>query len=56
MGIFFRKTKRVGKNTNVNLSKSGVSVSRKAGPVRVNSRGNVSIRLAKGVSIRKKLF
>jgi len=56
MGLFFRKSKRVGKTTRVNLSKSGASVSKKAGPVTVNSRGNVSFRVAKGVSFRKKLF
>lgn len=56
MGLFIRKTVKAGKTTNVNLSKSGASVSKKAGPVTVNSRGNVSIRVAKGVSLRKKLF
>jgi hypothetical protein len=56
MGLIFRKTKSVGKTTKVNLSKSGASVSKKAGPLTVNSRGNVSVRVAKGVSFRKKLF
>ena len=56
MGFFFRKSKRVGKNTNVTVSKRGVSVSRKAGPVRVSSRGNVSFRLGKGLGFRKKLW
>lgn len=56
MGKLFRKTKSMGKTTRVNLSKSGMSVSKKAGPVTLNSRGNVTVRVAKGVSIRKKLF
>lgn len=56
MGLFFRKSKRVGKNTRANFSKSGVSISRKAGPLTVNSRGRASVRLGKGKSFRKKLF
>ncbi|WP_306864712.1 DUF4236 domain-containing protein [Arthrobacter bambusae] len=52
MGIFFRRTKKLGKNTRLNFSKSGVSLSRKAGPVTVNSRGRITIRLGKGLSWR----
>jgi hypothetical protein len=39
MGLVFRKRKRLGRNTALNLSKPGASVSRKAGPVRLSSRG-----------------
>ena len=52
MGLIFRKTVRAGKNTRVNLSKSGASVSQRFGPVTVNSRGRVTIRLGKGISFR----
>ncbi|WP_237393883.1 DUF4236 domain-containing protein [Pseudarthrobacter sp. ATCC 49987] len=52
LGIIFRRTKKLGKNTKLNLSKSGVSVSRKAGPLTVNSRGRITIRLGKGLTWR----
>lgn len=52
MGLSFRKTVRLGKKSKLNFSKSGVSVSRKAGPVTVNSRGKVTIRLGKGLTWR----
>ncbi|MBT1002215.1 DUF4236 domain-containing protein [Paenarthrobacter sp. DKR-5] len=52
MGLIFRRTKKLGKNTKLNFSKSGVSVSRKAGPVTVNSRGRITIRLGKGLTWR----
>lgn len=48
MGLVFGKRKRIGKHTTANVSKGGVSVSRKAGPLTVNSRGKASIRLGKG--------
>lgn len=56
MGLFFRKTKKAGKNTRVTLSNRGVSASKKAGPLSVSSRGNMSVRLGKGIGFRKKLF
>lgn len=52
MGLQFRKQKKLGKNTKLNLSKSGASVSHKAGPVTVNSKGKVSVRLGKGISFK----
>lgn len=55
MGFVWNKRKRVGKRTTVNLSKSGASVSRKAGPITVGSRGRGSVRLGKGLSWRFKL-
>ena len=36
----------------MNLSKGGVSLSRKAGPLTVNTRGRASVRLMPGVSWR----
>ncbi|MBG0739015.1 DUF4236 domain-containing protein [Paeniglutamicibacter antarcticus] len=52
MGLSFRKTMKLGKKTRLNVSKSGISASRKAGPITVNSRGRVTIRLGKGISWR----
>ena len=54
MGMQFKKRKKIGKNTHLNIS--GASVSHKAGPVSMSSRGHVSIRLGKGISFRKKLW
>lgn len=48
MGLQFSKRKRLDKSTTANFSKSGVSLSRKAGPLTVNSRGRISLRLGKG--------
>ena len=52
MGLIFRKRQNIGNNTHVNYSKSGVSVTKKLGPLTINSRGQVRIRLAKGLSWR----
>lgn len=52
MGLIFRKSVRVSKNTRVNVSKSGVSASSKVGPLTVNSRGRVTLKLGKGLSWR----
>lgn len=55
MGLTWNKRKRIGKGTNINLSKSGASVSKKAGPISVSSRGRGSVRLGKGVRFRFKI-
>jgi uncharacterized protein DUF4236 len=55
VGLQWRRTVRLGKGRRLNLSKSGVSVSKKQGPITLNSRGRVSIRLARGLSWRFKL-
>ncbi|TFC20197.1 MULTISPECIES: DUF4236 domain-containing protein [unclassified Cryobacterium] len=52
MGFFFRKQIKLGKTAHVNVSKSGMSVTKKLGPVTLNSRGGGRIRLAKGVYFR----
>lgn len=52
MGLIFSRRKKVGKNTTANVSKGGVSVSRKAGPLTVNSRGKASVRLGKGIRFK----
>lgn len=55
MGFVFYRRKRIGKGTHLNLSKSGVSASKKVGRASVSSRGRGSVRLFKGLSFRFKL-
>lgn len=52
MGIFFRKRTKVGKDSWLNWSGSGVSGSKRIGPVTINSRGGFSVRLGKGLNYR----
>lgn len=52
MGFSFRRIIKIGKNTRLNVSKTGISASRKTGPVTVNSRGRITIRLGKGMTWR----
>lgn len=52
MGFIFRKRVKLGKTGHVNLSKSGASVSEKLGPVTVNSRGRVTVRILPGLTFR----
>lgn len=52
MPLYFRKRVPVNRDAWWNISKSGVSVSKRVGPVTVNSRGRVSVRLFKGLSFR----
>ncbi len=52
MGLIYRRRKRIGHNSWLNLSKSGVSGSTRIGPVTMNSRGTGRIRIAKGLSFR----
>ena len=46
MGIFFRKRTKLGKDSWLNWSKTGVSGSKRLGPVTINSRGGFSVRRA----------
>ncbi|HET7736882.1 MAG TPA: DUF4236 domain-containing protein [Nocardioidaceae bacterium] len=55
MGLVFSRRKRIGKGLNLNVSKTGASVSKKVGRVTVNSRGRGSVRLFKGLSLLFKL-
>lgn len=50
----YRKSKSLGKGTRLNISHKGVGVSKKVGRASVSSRGNVSYRVAPGVSYRGK--
>ena len=52
MGLVFSKRKKVGKNATMNLSKSGISISQKIGPLTINSRGGASIRLGNGLRFK----
>jgi len=52
MGLIFRKRVRLGRNTGLNLSKSGASVSRRFGRLTLNSRGRGSFRIGRGLSWR----
>ena len=52
MGITFRKRQKMGKNSWLNVSGSGVSVSTKVGPVTFNSRGGLWLKLPGGLTFR----
>ena len=52
MGFYIRRRVRLGKGSWLNISKRGLSVSQKAGPVTVNSRGRTNVRLGKGIGYR----
>lgn len=54
MGLIFNRRKKLGKNTTLNVGKKSASVSRKLGPVTVNSRGGVSVKLGKGARYKLK--
>ena len=56
MGFVFNKRKRLGRTTTLNLSKSGASVSKRTSRVTMGSRGRGSVRIAKGLSFRFKLW
>jgi hypothetical protein len=55
VGLFFRKTKKLGRDVNLNISKTGPSVS--AGPrgFKLSSRGRLSISKG-GFRFTRKLF
>ena len=55
MGLQYRRRVRVGPDSWVNVSKSGLSLSKRRGRVTVNSRGGVFVRLARGLFYRGKL-
>ncbi|OIQ85132.1 hypothetical protein GALL_330260 [mine drainage metagenome] len=52
MGLVFRRRVNLGRSAHLNVSKSGVSASKRAGRVTVNSRGRVSVRVLPGLSFR----
>jgi len=52
MGIQYRKRQRISDDSWLNYSKSGVSASKKIGPVTFNSRGGVYVKLPGGLHYR----
>jgi hypothetical protein len=52
VGLIFRKRIALGKSGALNVSKSGMSVSKRIGPITMNTRRGVTIRLAPGLSWR----
>jgi hypothetical protein len=57
MGWQIKRRVKTSDNSWANVSKSGVGASRKVGPrTTVNSKGRVSVRVAKGLTWRGKLF
>ena len=52
MGFQYRKRKRLGAGSSLNVSKSGASMSGRIGRLTLNSRGGGSIRFGKGLSFR----
>ena len=56
MGFVFQKCMRLGRSTFLNMSKSGASASKRDGRVTMATRGRGSVRVAKGMSFRFKLW
>jgi hypothetical protein len=52
VGFTYRRRKKVGRNSWVNVSKRGASLSNRSGCLTLNSRGGGSIRVARGLSYR----
>lgn len=52
MGIIIRKSLRGPRGSRTHASKSGLSVSKRFGPLTINTRGHVTLRLLPGVSWR----
>lgn len=56
MPFSFHWSKALGRGLRVNASRSGVSLTKRLGRATVSSTGRVSVRLAKGLSWRGKLW
>ena len=54
MGLIYRSRRKLTPGITANLSKSGVSFTGRKGGLSVNSRGRVTVHLAKGLSWRIK--
>lgn len=52
MGINYRKRKKVGKNSWINVTGTGASASTRVGPVTFNSRGGMWVKLPGGLTFR----
>ena len=49
MGLSYRKRIKIGDDTYANISKSGVSISKKMGNVTINSKKGTTVNLGNGV-------
>ncbi len=52
MGISYRKRIKIADDTFLNISKSGVSMSKKVGNMTINSKGSTTVNLGNGVIYR----
>ena len=52
MSLYFRKRKKLGKNSWINFSKTGASGSTKIGPLTLNTRGGYYVNLPGGLHFR----
>lgn len=52
MGINYRKRIKIGDDTYLNISKSGISVSKKIGKTTINSKGTTTISFGNGITYR----
>lgn len=52
MGFQYRRRVQTGRGSWLNVSRSGISASKRKGRVTVNTRGGGSIRIMKGLSLR----
>jgi hypothetical protein len=50
--LYFRRRLKLGRTLWLNLSKSGVSLSKRVGPLTFNSRRRANVRIAKGFGWR----
>ncbi|WP_432535962.1 DUF4236 domain-containing protein [Kineococcus arenarius] len=56
MGLFFRRSRVLGRGVRLNASNRGVSFSKRFGRTTVDSRGRVSVRLFKGLTWHGRLW
>lgn len=52
MGLSFKKRIKIGNGLYLNVSKSGVSISKKIGNTTINSRGTTTINLGNGLTYK----
>lgn len=52
MNLRFQRRIPTSRNGHINLSKSGASYTHRIGPLTINSRGHVTLRLGGGFSMR----
>lgn len=52
MGVQYQRRKSLGGGAQLNLSHRGLGLSQRLGPLTVSTRGNMSLRLAPGLSYR----